>query len=281
MVTARELWTRLETIHAVTYFAPESRAAADAAGLRGFWMGYFAFRAAPLGAVGPEVVSDAFFNFAPGMVARSIPDAWERAEPDELIVARRTSAAAALRRLAPGVDGIDLAAVAALMDASHAPDAGAGLPLYTANRALASPTDVVEMVWQLCTTLREHRGDAHVAALRSAGLDGIEAHLLLAADAGVPEPLLRDNRGWSETGWERARTALRQRGLLAASGALTPEGHAVRASVEAATDARAAEAFDGVIDGALVLQALDPIARAVVTSDVIPFPNPMGLPRFV
>lgn len=51
MSPERELWQRVETIHAVTYFAPESHAAAKAAGLKGFWMGYFGFRAAPLGAV--------------------------------------------------------------------------------------------------------------------------------------------------------------------------------------------------------------------------------------
>jgi hypothetical protein len=34
---ARQLWRRLETIHAVTYFAPESLAAAQDLGVRGFW----------------------------------------------------------------------------------------------------------------------------------------------------------------------------------------------------------------------------------------------------
>ena len=46
-------------------------------GLRGFWMGYpFVGRAAPLGAVGPAVVTATFFNFHPEMVRRAIPDAW-------------------------------------------------------------------------------------------------------------------------------------------------------------------------------------------------------------
>ena len=50
----RALWVRVETIHAVTYFADESRAAANSCGMKGFWMGYFGFRAAPLGAVGAD-----------------------------------------------------------------------------------------------------------------------------------------------------------------------------------------------------------------------------------
>ena len=68
--TARRLWALGEPFHALTYFADESRAAGEAAGLTGFWAGYFAFRAAPLGPVGPEVVTASFYNFAPAFVAR-------------------------------------------------------------------------------------------------------------------------------------------------------------------------------------------------------------------
>ena len=45
----RSMWTLFEPVHAVTYFAPEARSAFEEAGLRGFWRGYFAGRAAPLG----------------------------------------------------------------------------------------------------------------------------------------------------------------------------------------------------------------------------------------
>ena len=48
---ARRLWHLLEPIHAVAYFAPEPLAAYSEAGTRGFWMGYVAGRAAPLGTV--------------------------------------------------------------------------------------------------------------------------------------------------------------------------------------------------------------------------------------
>ena len=50
---ARRMWRVLEPYHAVTYFSDESRQAFKDAGLRGFWMGYFAGRAAPMGPVGP------------------------------------------------------------------------------------------------------------------------------------------------------------------------------------------------------------------------------------
>src|SRR5579864_8230539 len=86
--TARVMWTLFEPIHAVTYFAPEGRSAYEQAGLRGFWRGYFAGRAAPLGAVGPAVVTASFFNFAPAFVARAIPGVWQLTTPEEALRAR-------------------------------------------------------------------------------------------------------------------------------------------------------------------------------------------------
>jgi hypothetical protein len=50
---ARRLWEAIEPIHAVVYFAPEPAETARRIGLRGFWMGYFAGRAAPMGPVLP------------------------------------------------------------------------------------------------------------------------------------------------------------------------------------------------------------------------------------
>jgi hypothetical protein len=149
--------------------------------------------------------------------------------------------------------------------------------MFVANLRLPSPTDVVEMLWQLCTTLREHRGDAHVAALRAADLVGCEPHVLLAAEQGVPEALLRDNRGWLAIEWETAKAGLLNRGLLTLAGPITAAGGALRSQVEAATDAAAWSAFVGV-DADALLEALDPVATAVHRAGEIPYPNPMGLP---
>ena len=65
------MWTLFEPVHAVTYFAPQARSAFEEAGLRGFWRGYFAGRAAPLGPAGAAVVTASFYNFAPAFVARA------------------------------------------------------------------------------------------------------------------------------------------------------------------------------------------------------------------
>lgn len=64
--TPRQIWQLLEPYHAVVYFDPDAKATFEAVGLKGGWMGYFASRAAPLGAVPPGVVIATFYNFHPG-----------------------------------------------------------------------------------------------------------------------------------------------------------------------------------------------------------------------
>lgn len=137
-VAARRVWRLAEPVHAVTYFAPEARAAYEEAGLRGYWRGYFAGRAAPLGPVGPEPVVAAFFGFAPAMVARALPGVWTLAPPERALEARRLGAGAALRRLLAGRE----AEVAEAVDLLRPVTGGlgvAGRVLAAANLALPSP----------------------------------------------------------------------------------------------------------------------------------------------
>ena len=91
---ARTIWHHVEAINAVAYFSPESGEAAAGLGLKGFWMGYFGFRAAPLGQVGSAVVEATFFNFHPDRVRRAIPDAWRYTSPGEILAVRSPAAAA-------------------------------------------------------------------------------------------------------------------------------------------------------------------------------------------
>jgi hypothetical protein len=102
-LTARRLFDRFEPVHALTYFAPEALAAFDAVGFRGFWMGYFAGRSAPLGPVPVEVVTAIFYNFSASHVGRALPAAWGFASPGDALRIRERSAVAALRRC--GVTG--------------------------------------------------------------------------------------------------------------------------------------------------------------------------------
>jgi hypothetical protein len=281
---ARDLWLRFETIHAVTYFGEETRTTARDCGLLGFWMGYFAFRAAPLGTVGADVVGEAFHNFAPAMVQRAIPAAWQYAAPEQLVVRRSTAATRTLRRVATDAQ---LAAAVNAMDALAEAASAAGVDgrrLYAANRALRLPDDPVAALWQSTTTLREQRGDGHVAALRAHTISGLEAHVLHAAaiDPGSDGAVLRDNRGWTSVEWADSQRALTERHLLRPDASLTEDGRALYDRIEADTDRAAVEPFAGpggqqtMTD---LITALDPLATAVCRSGLIPYPNPIGLPR--
>ena len=124
---ARQLWQLLEPVHGVVYFAPEARARFEEAGLKGFWMGYFASRSAALGPVGPDLVVATFYVFNPGMVARALPDAWDLASPEAVLDARSELADTTLRSvlgdLAIGPD-VETAAELAASIARTAPRAG-------------------------------------------------------------------------------------------------------------------------------------------------------------
>lgn len=276
---ARDLWLALEPIHAVVYFDQGCRTSMSDLGLRGFWSGYFAARAAPLGPVGPDLVAATFFNFAPAMVARALPDAWAVAAPDRVWAVRRAGAAAALRRIDRGVDGRAAELVPLLTRAVDRAE-GAGRPLFASTRATGWPDDPVEALWHACTCLREHRGDGHVAALTASGLDGREALVLFAASERLPESLFLATRGWSADGWASAATGLASRGLLDAEG-VTVDGARLRRSVEAMTDQQAERPLASLTDGERrdVVDVLRPLGAAIHAAGVIAYPNPMGLPE--
>ena len=187
VVRARELWRLLEPIHAVTYFSPEPLARLRAAGYRGFWMGYFAGRAAPLGTARAELVHALFYNFALDHVARALPDAWQFAPPESAIRAREEGSVAALRRhLGPAVNSSFIARAAELAANSARQAPLEGRPLFAANRALPEPDEPLALLWHAATLLREHRGDGHVAVLTAAGIGGREAHVLHALATITP-----------------------------------------------------------------------------------------------
>lgn len=276
---ARSLWLRIETLHAVTYFGEETQAAAAALGVGGFWSGYFGLRAAPLGRVEPGVVDAAFFNFAPSFVRRWVPDVWSVADPATFVAARSRAAAATLERVAPEVASTARAA-APFLDAAIATASAGGRTLFAANRDVALPDDPIAALWQRCTVLREHRGDGHVAALTAAGVDGIEAHVLIALEQGTDPLDLQRTRGWTADDWSAAVDRLRGRSLVDPDGALTSAGRELRASVERTTDHLATLPWHHLdeVERTRLVELLTPAATAVSRAGVLRYPNPIGLP---
>lgn len=269
------MWPLFETYHDVTYFTPESRAGTDALGCKGGWMGYFGMRAAPLGAVPPEMVVSAFYNFAPRKVRRALPDAWEVASPEQFLRTRLHGADAALARMLGDVD-VSEAAELAIEAARNAPTAGR--PLGAANAVLAVPEQPRLKLWHATTVLRESRGDGHVAALVAASLDPVETLVLFAADRGVDPAYLRQARGWTEDEWAAAEKRLVERGLMT-GGTITGAGAALRADVERRTD-EAAEApwrALGPERTARLAELLKPLALTLGEQNEAMRLNPMAL----
>ncbi|MET7914193.1 hypothetical protein ABZS98_39540 [Streptomyces avermitilis] len=76
-----------------------------------------------------------------------------------------------------------------------------------------------------------------MSTLVAAQLDGLEALVTHTATGTNWSPaFLRRTRGWSRQEWADAQARLRERGLLAADGTLTPKGVDLRRAVEADTD---------------------------------------------
>jgi len=278
-ILARRLFDRIEPVHAVTYFAPEARSELDGLGYRGFWMGYFAARSAPFRVVPADVVTAAFYNFAPERVAGALPGAWDVAPPAAALRAREQSAVAALRRY--GVTDDDAAVAAELAArAAQSGDLG-GRTLFAANRALAWPQRPLSRLWHAVTLLREHRGDGHVALLTAEGVSGRECNVLHAAAGRVPEAMIKRSRDYDDARWEHYRGALQRRGLLDAAGGLTQAGHELKQRIEDTTDALALPVLDVLDDGEVetLFRTLTPITRKVVAGGDMPDATPMGLSR--
>jgi hypothetical protein len=274
----RSLWRLFELYHALTYFAPESAEAYRVAGLRGFWMGYFAGRLAPFGPATPELAVAVLYNFHPAMVHRALPDAWGFAGPEEVLAARLAGMDAALRRLLGDmVEGPEVAEAAEIAEKAAAAADLAGRPLAAANATVQRPGPAHLRLWQAATFLREHRGDGHIAALMAAGLNGPEAHLTLVGTGRVSLASIKLARGWSDDAWASAESQLLERGILGEDGRLTEQGGALRAEVELATDAMAAQPWK-TADAARFTTLMRPVADRIAAGGDIPSPNPMGLP---
>jgi hypothetical protein len=272
---ARALWTLFEPIHAVTYFSAEAREAFAAVGLTRYWDGYFAGRSAPLGAVGGAPVVAIFSGFSPAFANRALPAAWQVASPERVLEARSVGSAATLRAMVPDEDAVARAAEALTNIAARVDTVGR--PLAAANVALPAETDPYRALWQAAATLREHRGDGHVATLVTAEIAGITT-LLLRSGTDLEGEAMRKARGWTEEEWTAEADRLDARGLLDSDRRITASGADALNRVEHVTNRLAVKPWAHLDDAQLldVARLLAPIAQAV--AGVFPYPNPIGMP---
>lgn len=278
-VLARRFFERFEPIHAITYFAPESRAAAaESLGYRGFWAGYFAMRSAPLGPVHPRVVEAIFYNFSTARVAKSLTGLWDVATPEQALDARLSATVAALRRYGLTADE-NLCTAAELLGKAARNAPVDGRPLFAALLGVPWPDEPVGALWHATTLLREQRGDAHVAALVSAGISGRESNVLHAASGRISRDKIMMSRDYDDSEWQALVQSLAARGLLEPDGSLTEHGRALKDDIERRTDSAALGALDALSDSEIeeLFATLTPITRQVVAAGELPVLTPMGL----
>jgi hypothetical protein len=259
---ARKTWRTVEPLHGMIYFVPEAVEAYARLGIEGR-NGYFASRAAPMGAVTAELVVATFFNFNPDLVRAAIPGAWDTTTPEALVNARFAAVDGAFRRVL-GDEVLESQAMvrAAELARGLAENAGTrveGRPLCAGHVDLPWPDAPHLELWHAQSILREYRGDGHVAILLTHGLSGIEALVTHAASGDVPSGVLRATRGWSDAQWQTAVDSLKARGWLAEGDdlAFTDWGAGQRKEIEVRTDALAAEPYATLgEDGCAELRAL-------------------------
>jgi hypothetical protein len=288
------MWALFEPVHVISYFAPVARDAFEQAGLRGFWRGYFAGRAAPVGLTGAAPIVAAFFSFAPAMVGRAIPGIWDLITPRDALAVRQAGAVAALRDLLALPDDTPVPAlITTVADGLAHVTADldyAGRTLAAANAVLPVPAEPLARLWQAATVLREHRGDGHIATLVAADLDAQEALALRAgvdlASGGAQTHVapswrreqMQPARGWTDEEWDAAVARLADRRLLHADGTASTAGVALHRDIEHATDVAAARPW-AALPGTQLTDLADlllPVTTACAA--VLPFPNPVGVP---
>lgn len=266
---ARRMFELVEPIGVIPYSADEPNEAMFALGFTNSWDTYFAGRAAPLGLASAELVDALFYNFAPGEVARHIPKIWRTTTPEAAIAARQKGCVNALRRiLGEHVDSPAFARATELLVRAATSAPFAGRPMYSALRAIPIPHEVVARLFHAASLLREHRGDGHIAALMTEGVGGLEAHVLLALEMGMPAEKFGRIHHLPRSQLDAVIDGMRSRNLIGADGWLSETGRAAKQRVEEITDNLAAAPYASLAPEELdeLVALLEPLAKLLLAA---------------
>jgi hypothetical protein len=278
---ARRMWQQFEPVHALVYYAPEvfEEFAGLGYGVANRWPTYFPMRSAPLTAPGPERVASAFYSFSPQMVAEHIARAWTVASSDEVLAARSRGVDRLFRGLMGDQIGTPEFAEAAglVRRVAEAADTS-GRPMAAGNADLPWPDEPHLVLWQAITIIREQRGDGHIAALLTHGLDPCEALVSFAAIDAAPVETF-GSRQWTRDQWEAAADRLRSRGWIDADGKATDLGFEGRDQVERLTDRLAAGAWRALSEAEIdrLVELNGPILTAAFLSGLLPGTTTLGI----
>ncbi len=231
----------IELIHSVTYYTAEISGFTED-GFRGWWHAYMAYRSAPLGPVPAAAVTASFYNFAPRMVERAVPGVWQILSPKDTLARREQLVRAAFDRIFNDGAHDEVIAEAAELAYVAVQNLAPGARVLSA--ALADqpwPEGEAMRLWHATTIWREYRGDSHNIALASAGIDGVECHVLMSAAGHGNQPTIAAIRGWNLEEWQAATERLQARGVLDKDSSFTNFGSRFRDDLESTTDRLSAD----------------------------------------
>ena len=140
--------------------------------------------------------------------------------------------------------------------------------MYAALRSLPVPEEPVARLFHAATLLREHRGDGHVAALMVEGIGGLEAHVLLALDMGIPAPTFGRIHHLPNAMLTDLIDRMKDRGLVEDEATFTAAGRRAKERVEARTDELALPPYEALTPAELdeLIAALEPLAQALLAA---------------
>ena len=286
---ARLLARVVEPLVGQVYFAPECHERYSALGFNASprttsggvalpdGAAYFTSRGSALGQAPGELVAAAFGVFNADVVVPSVAFGWSLTDAATIADERLQGGVAQLRRiLGEEPDGIHRANE--LLERAVAPLAPWGRALFAGTLAQPLPGTPLGDLFRRGDRLREFRGDSHIAAWVSAGLDATEIGLLTEPYWGVPSRTYVRTRAWSDDQLDAAEERLQAAGHLAA-GTLTESGRALREGIELATDAQLGPAIDALRDDLPELVGLlQTWGEAVMAAGGYP-PSPLAIAR--
>ena len=263
---ARLLRDALEPVAAHAFWSTATRQAMARLGLTGT-SAYVRGRAAALGAPAVPVVISAFAWFEPGLIESAYQASPAELAPADISRTRSTATGASLRAVRPDADASWLADK---LTAATAAGASPGRCLFGARRAQIPPSDPSERLWWASETLRDHRGDSHIAAATVAGVGAVEMNILTELALGGQLGSYTATRGWSPAAIEEAAQTLRGRGWLSGSD-LTSAGQDARTSIERDTDHLDEPVIAAIGDDLpRVLDELETWGRACIDASTFP-----------
>ncbi|MEO5723052.1 MAG: hypothetical protein ABIQ39_01785 [Ilumatobacteraceae bacterium] len=278
---ARLLRNVLEPIASNVYFSPDVNAAFETLG---FGPGvsaagcltiaepssYYCSRAACMGQVPGQVVVAAFGVFSPKLIVPAVERGWSIASAGEVLAARERGATASLARILGEQPALPTAT--AVLQRAAAAGSESGRFLYAGLRSLEPPRDPWGAFWRAVDMIREHRGDSHIAAWISTGLDAVEIGLLTEMYYGMPSKRYHRTRGWSDADLDAGLHRLRDRGLVDEQlPALTEPGRQLRESIEVATDVQQRAILDAIgADLDQLVGTVGPWSAAIVAAGGFP-----------